>query len=134
MYGSQGWLSAAQLPVAQVPADVCVDVPTGQTSVEHMVAGAKLWQEPVPSHRPFVEQAPAPRFGQRLRGSGAPAPAGVHVPFEPGSAQETQEPVQAESQQTPSTQLPKAHWLGAAALQTSPFIFLATQVPPAPLQ
>jgi hypothetical protein len=55
---------------------------------------------------------------------------GVQVPV----TQETQAPVQAVLQQTPSTQLPNAHWLGADALQAWPFIFLARQVPPAPLQ
>jgi hypothetical protein len=62
------------------------------------------------------------------------APTFVHVPFEPASAHETHAPVQAVSQHTPSTQWPKAHWLGAEALHASPFIFFATQVPPGPLQ
>jgi hypothetical protein len=43
-------------------------------------------------------------------------------------------PVHALSQQTPSTQLPKAHWVGSAGLHATPFIFFATQVPPGPLQ
>jgi hypothetical protein len=43
-------------------------------------------------------------------------------------------PVHALLQQTPSTQLPKAHWFGSAGLHVAPFIFFATHVPPAPLQ
>jgi hypothetical protein len=82
----------------------------------------------------LVEQEAAPRFGHMARGSARPAPTEVHVPFELASAHETQGPPQAVSQQTPSTQWPKAHWLGAAGLQASPFIFFATHVPPGPLQ
>ena len=50
------------------------------------------------------------------------------------AAQETQGPEHADSQHTPSTQLPKAHWFGSAGLHVAPFDFFATQVPPGPLQ
>ena len=88
----------------------------------------------MPSQAPLVEQAAACRSTQTPRGSATPAPTLVHVPTEPARAHETQAPVQAVSQQTPSTQWPKAHWLGSAGLQASPFIFLAKQLPPRPLQ
>jgi hypothetical protein len=39
MYGPQSSLSAAQVPVAQVPGFVCVEVPGVQVSVEHVVDG-----------------------------------------------------------------------------------------------
>jgi hypothetical protein len=61
-------------------------------------------------------------------------PTCVQVPREPESAHDTHPPVQAVSQQTPSTQLPNAHWLGAEGLHASPFIFFATHMPPGALQ
>ena len=71
---------------------------------------------------------------QTPSGSGAPAGTAVQRPSQPGTAQEVQVGQLAAPQHTPSTQWPKAHWLGAEALHASPFIFFATQVPPGPLQ
>jgi hypothetical protein len=40
MYGSHGWLSALQSPVAHVPASVWFDVPAGHDSAEQTVDAA----------------------------------------------------------------------------------------------
>jgi hypothetical protein len=71
---------------------------------------------------------------QIMRGSAPFKPTGVQVPTAFATTQDMQAPVQAESQQTPSTQLPNAHWLGAAGLHVSPFFFFVMHVPPGPLQ
>lgn len=57
---------------------------------------------------------------------GAPA-TGVHVPTAPARLQASHCPPQAVSQQTPSTQLPLAHWF--AAEQLPPGDSCGTQVP-----
>jgi hypothetical protein len=58
---------------------------------------------------------------------GLPVATGVHVPTLPVRLQASQAPLQAVLQQTPSTQLPLAHWL--AEVQ-EPEPSLGTQVPP----
>jgi hypothetical protein len=63
-------------------------------------------QAPVPSHRPSVPQDALPASRQVLCGSAAPAAALTHLPSEPGRPQLRHEPVQADSQQTPSAQMP----------------------------
>jgi hypothetical protein len=78
----------------------------------------------------LVEHAAAPRFGHTPRGSGSPAGTWEHVPV----AHERHAPAQGVSQQTPSTQLPNAHWLGIAGLHAAPLAFFARQLPPGPLQ
>ena len=65
----------------------------------------------MPSHKPLVEQAVAPRSWQVSRGSGAPLAAFRHWPGEPGRLQLRQAPVQLFSQHTPSTHWPDSHWL-----------------------
>jgi hypothetical protein len=57
-----------------------------------------------------------------------PAGAMVHVPTLPGRLQESQAPpLHVVLQQTPSTQLPLAHWL--LAVQAVALVFLGTQAP-----
>jgi hypothetical protein len=57
---------------------------------------------------------------------GAPA-TGVQVPLLPATSQAWHWPLQAVSQQTPSTQLPLAQWPGAP--QPAPFASLGAQTP-----
>ncbi len=63
---------------------------------------------------------------------GRPAPLTIeHVPFAgaPSAAEHAlQAPLQAASQQKPSTQLPVAHWF--PVVQTAPFVSLDTQTLP----
>ncbi len=68
-----------------------------------------------------MPQEAAPWSVQTFRGSAAPAAMGVQVPSAVDSAQLRQLPVQAESQQTPSTQKPVAH--SPAAPHDWPFGF-----------
>jgi hypothetical protein len=53
----------------------------------------------------------------------------TQVPAWPGTSQAWHWPLQAVSQQTPSTQLALAHWFGAP--QPAPFASLVTQMPAA---
>ena len=66
-------------------------------------------QAPAPSQRPSVPQAAAPWSTQMRRGSGVPMATGMHRPGAEASAQLRQGPVQALSQQTPSTHCWLAH-------------------------
>jgi len=65
-----------------------------------------------------------------LRGSATPAPTFVHLPTVPGRAHDTHEPVQGESQQTPSTQLLNAQCVGAVGSHAPPLGIFETQLPP----
>ncbi|HEY2682819.1 MAG TPA: hypothetical protein VGI93_04865 [Steroidobacteraceae bacterium] len=56
-----------------------------------------------------------------------PAAIGQHVPWWPTRLQETQAPLQADSQQTPSKQRPSSH--SASLVQTAPVGF-GPQLPP----
>jgi hypothetical protein len=102
-------------------------------SPEHTVPTAYLRQPPAPSHLPSVPHEAAPWSLQTLRLSIAPAASGVHLPFDDSSEQLRHEPVQAWSQQTPSTQ--KFDLQSAAALHVPPFCLgpqlLLTQATPA---
>ena len=66
---------------------------------------------PIPSQRPSVPQLLVAVTGHSLRGSIAPAATGVHLPRAIGLAQVWQDPAQAFSQQTPSTQKFDSHSL-----------------------
>jgi hypothetical protein len=63
-----------------------------------------LWQLPAPSQVPSVPHELACWSVQSFRGSALPAGLEAQVPSEVDSAQLWQAPVQAELQQTPSTQ------------------------------
>src|SRR5690349_4404250 len=134
MKGAHESVAAEHEPAAQLPARVRVAVPAGHTAEEHIVPAAYFWQAPLPSHRPFVPHESACASLQTPCASGSPAATFEHVPFLPATAQETQAPVQAESQHTPSTQLPNAHWVGFVASHASPLAFFATHMPPTPVQ
>jgi hypothetical protein len=90
-----------------------------QLSSAHWVPTGYFWQPPLPSHLPLVPQFCALLSLQTARTSGLPAAIAMQWPGDEGSAQLRQAPVQALSQQTPST-----HWLEAhslAAVQVWPF-------------
>jgi hypothetical protein len=76
----------------------------------------------LPLQLPLVPQLAAPWSAQAPRGSGTAAGLLVQRPRELGNPQKTQVPVQAVSQQKPSTQKPVRHSL--AAPQLWPFCFL----------
>src|SRR5687767_12186179 len=88
-------------------------------SPTHTVPTAYLRHPPAPSQRPSVPQEVAPWSVQILRLSTAAAASGVHFPFDDVSAQLRQAPVQAVSQQTPSTQKPDLQ--SAPCVQVPPF-------------
>jgi hypothetical protein len=92
-----------------------------QLSGAQAVPLAYSWQLPLPSHLPLLPQPGAPESLHIWRTSIPPAGTIVHLPSEPGRLQLRQAPVQAFSQQMPST-----HWLdlqSLACLQVWPFCF-----------
>jgi hypothetical protein len=91
-------------------------------SAPHTVPVAYFAQPPAPSQRPFVPHEVEPWSLQTLRLSTLLAGMGVHVPLAEASAQLRQEPVQAVSQHTPSTQKPDAQ--SVPAWHTPPFVSL----------
>ena len=80
-----------------------------QLSGAHIVPILYFWQPPAPSHLPLVEQAAAVRSWQTPRGSPLPAGIDVHLPGAEAREQLRQAPVQAVSQQMPSTQWVERH-------------------------
>jgi hypothetical protein len=76
----------------------------------------------LPLQLPLVPHIAGPLSAQVARGSGTPAGVFVQRPREPGKPQKTQVPVQALSQQNPSTQKFERH--SAALRQVCPFCFL----------
>lgn len=94
-----------QVPApSQVAAGVKVVPAGGQLAAAHGVPWTYFWQAP-PWHLPLVPQLAPPLSTQAAAGSGAPVATAVQVPMVPVSAHETQEPAQAETQQTPWAQL-----------------------------
>jgi len=77
-----------------------------------LTPGAYLAQAPLPSHWPFRAQVAAPSSGHSLSGSESAATFS-QAPSRPepflAALHAWQVPLQAVSQQTPSTQLPLAH-------------------------
>jgi hypothetical protein len=140
----------------QVPARVSVLAIVSQRGSRQTVPSRYFWQPPWPSQRPSLPQLAGPWSRQALAGSFspraarwsmAPARTGRQRPRASGLAQNVQGPVQALSQQTPSTQNFEAHWsllvqscpapLGpqlpvtqlAGAMQSSALVQLLRQVP-----
>lgn len=120
---------------AQLPVAVSSHTPLSQTqsSLYRLVAGSQLperqtvpfayvWQAPEPLHAPFVPQAAGPRSWHCRRGSGVDAGTFTQRPGELGKLQNLQLPVQALSQQTPSTQKVDLHSLAAAHAWPGPFL------------
>jgi hypothetical protein len=98
-----------QVPApSQVAAGVKVVPVVGQLAAAQGVPWTYFWQAPA-WHLPSVPQLAPPLSTQAPAGSGAPVATAVQVPMVPVSAHETQEPVQAETQQTPCAQLADWH-------------------------
>jgi hypothetical protein len=131
MNGAQAAVPAEQLPLLQVPASFSVAV-FWQTACEQLVPSAYFWQPPAPSQRPFVPQVVAPWSVHVPLGSTEPAIIAEQAPRLPGTLHARHEGQLEVVQQTPSTQLPEVHW--PPPVQASPMPFLATQLPPAPVQ
>jgi hypothetical protein len=126
MNGMQDWLAgAAQAPLpSQRPAKVRV-VPVHPAVWQAMPAGY-FSQLPAPSQVPSVPQLDAPVSWHLPRGL-VPRSAGMQLPIVPWPAQVRQSPVQALSQQTPSTQKPDLQ--SCAAVQASPLASVGPVVP-----
>ena len=93
-----------------------------QVSGAQTVSTAYLRQAPLPSHLPSVPHDAAPVSLHLPWGSMAPRATFLHWPSELCSEQLWQAPVQAVSQQTPSTHWPELHC--AAVVQGEPINFL----------
>jgi hypothetical protein len=99
-------------------------LPTGSHAPSLQIVPVGYTAQPrLPLQRPLVRQLAGPMSRQPLRGSGASLGTGVQCPRELVSAHETQVPVQAESQQTPSTQKPDLQ-SPMPGVQVWPFCFL----------
>jgi hypothetical protein len=102
----------------QTEAAVSALAALSQRPARQTVPSAYRRQPPEPSQVPSVPQLLGPwswqaRAGSVVpaaRGSRVPERTGVQVPRAPAEAQYWQRPAQAVLQQTPSTQLPLAHW------------------------
>jgi hypothetical protein len=94
-------IGVTQVPApSQVAAGVNVVPVGGQLAPAQGVPCTYFWQAPA-WHLPSVPQLGPPLSTQAPAGSGAPVATAVQVPMVPVSAHETQEPAQAETQQTP---------------------------------
>jgi hypothetical protein len=91
-----------------------------------VVPARYLRQAPAPSQKPSVPQVEAGEAEQSLRGL-VPGSANAHVPRLFVAAQVWQVPVQAVSQQTPSTQWPLVQ--SPAPAQAVPFVSCGMQAP-----
>jgi len=126
------WYTPQELgaPATQAPAPLQAgtgsSVPLAQAATPQAVPVAHLRQAPAPSQVPSFPQEVAVSAVQSLRTS-VPDTAGVHWPSVPTPPQVMQAPVQALSQQTPSTQKPL--WQLPAAPQAVPFVSFAVQTP-----
>jgi hypothetical protein len=99
--------------------------PLAQAAPEVQAVPLAAAHLPVPSHAVWPEQLPA---------TWVPAAAAVQVPKLPATLHDWQGPAHvADSQHTPSTQLPLAHWLAKSLLQPVPLpkpVTLYSQVSP----
>ena len=120
--------------VAQAPAPLheaagVNAVPTQEAPLHGTFVDA-CWQLPLALQRPVLPQVP---FGaQPARGAEVPAATFVQVPELPATLQDWQVPQLLLEQQTPSAQKPEPHSL--VVVQAAPLPFLATQLPPVPVQ
>jgi hypothetical protein len=127
--GAQDWDEAA----AQAPRPSHRRAGTAasplQVAAAQMVAPGCLRQAPRPSHIPSSPHPEAGVSSQLLCGS-VPSLMGRHLPAAPPVAaaeQDRHRPLQASSQQVPSTQNPEEH--SAVWVQPPPLAFLAVQAP-----
>ena len=127
------WYTPQELGVPATQAPVPLQAGTGskrravQAATPQVVPAAHLRQAPAPSQKPSLPQEVAVSAVQSLRTS-VPETAGVHCPRVPTPPQVMQAPLQAFSQQTPSTQKPL--WQSPVEPQAVPFVSCATQCPP----
>jgi hypothetical protein len=117
-------------PALHVPAPSQVEaaciVALEQLGAWQTLPAAYLRQPPAPSQKPSVPQVEAGEAEQSLRGL-VPGSANAHVPRLFVAAQVWQVPVQAVSQQTPSTQWPLVQ--SPAPAQAVPFVSCGMQAP-----
>jgi hypothetical protein len=102
---------------SQRPAGVKELVPSQALGLQMVPAGQRL-QPPWPLQIPICPQLASGSDMQMPCRSRPPAGVGTQAPAWRGSSQDTQAPVQATLQQTPSAQKPESHW--AASSQGAP--------------
>jgi hypothetical protein len=121
--------------VAQAPAPLHeaagVNALPTQEAPAHKTFVAACWQVPLALQRPVLPQV-LPFGAQPARGAEVPAATFVQVPALPATLQDWQVPQALLAQQTPSAQKPEPHSL--VVVQVAPRAFLATQLPPTPVQ
>jgi hypothetical protein len=120
------------VPQAPLPLHEAAGVNAAPTQVAppHETFVAACWQVPLALQRPVLPQVP---FGaQPARGAEVPAGTFVQVPGLLARLQAWQVPQPLLAQQTPSAQKPEPHSL--VVVQAAPLPFLATQLPPVPVQ
>ena len=98
---------AGQVPLLHLAAIVPTLLAASHLAPRQVVLLSYLAQAPLPSHLPLVPQVLAAWTGQPE--SATPAAVGTHLPRVAGFEQLWQAPVQALSQQTPSTQKALSH-------------------------
>jgi hypothetical protein len=98
-------------------------VPLHDSARPHFFDAGSCWQAPAPLQKPVLPQTP---LGAQWGASATPLGTLAQVPA-PLMLQDWQTPQLDVEQQTPSVQLPLAHWF--AALQVALFAFFATQLP-----
>jgi hypothetical protein len=127
-YGAQ--LSVPGLEQVPLPEQkaVGVNVPAVQDGLPHWTEVEACWQVPPPLQTPVLPQVVLPA-GQPPWGSATPLATLTQIPDVPHTWQVGQ---LATPQQTPSTQLPVAHWIGS--LQAAPEAFLSRHIPFGPVQ
>jgi hypothetical protein len=98
-------IGVAQAPApSQLEAGVKVVPAAGQLAAAQAVPFTYFWQAPA-WHLPLVPQLVPPWSTHEAAGSGRPAGIAAQVPIMPASAQDSQAPAQAVTQQTPCAQL-----------------------------
>jgi hypothetical protein len=97
-----------------------------QLAATHTVVESYLWQAPAPSQVPSLPQVEGAEAEQSLCGS-LPRSAGTHWPSVVVPPQVMHVPVQALSQQTPSTQKPL--WQSSAPVHVVPFVSCGMHAP-----
>jgi hypothetical protein len=125
-YGAQAWVCGAGQWPAPSQAAANVATPEAQLGPRHCPVEYAQAAPLLPSHSPPQADPSVAHAGRAP--CGAPATA-RQVPAEPKTSQAWHCPLQAWSQQTPSTQFPVAHWL--APPHEAPATSCGTQTPAA---
>jgi hypothetical protein len=127
-YGLQELVTGAGQEPAPLQLALAVATPAEQLAPRHCAVGYAQAAVFAPSQDPPQEDPSVAQAGRAPCGGPATA---THAPTLPATLHAWHCPPQAWLQQNPSTQLPLAHWLGAA--QASPFACFGTHAP-LPLQ